>query len=81
MNRNGQQITQGLKDGDNRAYKHLYDRHYALLCNIAFAYLKDAQSAQMLVDDTIFHIYEKRKFPIQKAILDANDLLTQNPEY
>ncbi|GHU89298.1 DNA-directed RNA polymerase sigma-70 factor [Bacteroidia bacterium] len=61
MDSDEKQIIQGLKDGDNQAYKYLYDRHYVLLCNIAFTYLNDAQLSQMLVDDMIFHIYEKRE--------------------
>ncbi|MDR1200567.1 MAG: RNA polymerase sigma-70 factor [Tannerellaceae bacterium] len=61
MDSDEQQIIQGLKDGDNRAYKYLYDRHYVLLCKIALAYLLDAHLAQILVDDTILHLYEKRE--------------------
>jgi RNA polymerase sigma-70 factor (ECF subfamily) len=61
MDSDERQMIQGLKEGDNRAYKYLYDRHYVLLCRIAFTYLHDTHLAQMLVDDTILHIYEKRE--------------------
>jgi DNA-directed RNA polymerase specialized sigma24 family protein len=61
MNRDEQRIIEGLKKGDNRAYKYLYDCYYVLLCRIASTFFKDSHLAQMLVDNTIFHIYEKRE--------------------
>ena len=61
MDSDEQKIIDGLKKGDNRAYKYLYDCHYVLLCKIASTFLKDSYLAQTLVDDTIFHLYEKRE--------------------
>ena len=61
MNHHEKSVIKGLQDGDNWAYKHLYDCHYVLLCKIAFTYLKDDFSAQTIVDDLIAHIYEKRE--------------------
>ena len=60
MNTGEREIIEGLKRGDNDAYKYVYDCHYSLLCKLARAFLKDDFLAQTLVDDTIFHIYEKR---------------------
>jgi RNA polymerase sigma-70 factor (ECF subfamily) len=71
MDNDERKIIQGLKDGDNRAYKYLYDRHYVLLCKIAFAYLHDAHLAQLLVDDTILHLYEKREVLLINVSLRA----------
>ncbi|MDR2563762.1 MAG: RNA polymerase sigma-70 factor [Prevotellaceae bacterium] len=61
MNTDERKIIEGLKRGDNKAYKYLYDCYYVVLCRLARAYLKDDFMAQTLVDDTVFHIYEKRE--------------------
>lgn len=61
MNHQEQAIIDGLKHGDNWAYKRLYDCHYVLLCKIAFEFLKDDFLTQTLVDDLIVNIYEKRE--------------------
>jgi len=50
-----------LKKGDNGAYKYLYDHHYNLLCNVAYQFLKDDFLAETIVDDIIFHLWEKRE--------------------
>ena len=60
MNHSEKEIIEGLKRGENWAYKRLYDDYYVLLCKIAFAFLKDDFLAQTLVDDLIINIYEKR---------------------
>ena len=54
-------ILEGLKRGDNSAYKYLYDSYYSLLCGIASEYLDDSFTAQLLVDKLIFNIFKKRK--------------------
>jgi RNA polymerase sigma-70 factor (ECF subfamily) len=61
MNEQEQAIIRGLKNGENWAYKHIYDRHYLVLYNIAFTFLKDDFVAKTLVDDLIIHLYEKRE--------------------
>lgn len=50
-----------LKQGDNAAYKYIYDYHYVLLCTVAYEYLKDKFLAETIVEDIIFHLWEKRK--------------------
>jgi RNA polymerase sigma-70 factor (ECF subfamily) len=54
-------LIEGLKHGDNMAYRELYDIHYVLLCKIAFSFLKDDYLAQTIVDEIFIHIYEKRE--------------------
>ena len=49
-----------LKSGNNQAYKYIYDHHYVLLCKIAYEFLKDDFLAESIVDDIIFHLWEKR---------------------
>lgn len=61
MNYREQTVVEGLKRGDNRAYKHIYDCYYVMLCKIAFTFLKDDFLAQTIVDDLIVNIYEKRE--------------------
>jgi RNA polymerase sigma-70 factor (ECF subfamily) len=56
-----QEIIGLLKSGDNRAYSYLYDDFYVPLCEVAFCYLEDKDLAEMMVEETITHIYEKRE--------------------
>ena len=60
MNHQEQAVVKGLRDGENWAYKRLYDDHYVMLCKVAFAYLKDDFLSQTIVEDLMIHIYEKR---------------------
>lgn len=53
-------LVHSLKKGDNQAYKYIYDNHYTLLCKIAYEFLKDDFLAETIVDDIIFHLWEKR---------------------
>lgn len=50
-----------LKRGDSTAYKYIYDYHYVLLCSVAYEYLKDEFLAETIVEDIIFHLWEKRE--------------------
>ncbi len=56
-----EEIIQGLKDGRERAYKHLYDYQYKTLCIVAKEYVNDAFTAEMIVSDVIFAIWKGRK--------------------
>lgn len=58
--KNEEDIKLLLREGDNSAYKYLYDHYYVLLCCIAREYLKDHFLAATVVDDLIFHLWEKR---------------------
>lgn len=53
-------IIKQLKDGDNEAYKWIYDHHYTVLCDVAYQYLHDAFLAKAMVGDVIFHLWEVR---------------------
>lgn len=53
-------LIHSLKSGNNQAYKYIYDHHYVLLCKIAYEFLKDDFLAESIVDDIIFHLWEKR---------------------
>lgn len=50
-----------LKNGDEDAYKFLYDRYYSGLCYHANRILKDDFLAEEAVQSVLFGIWEKRK--------------------
>ncbi|CAK7065996.1 MAG: hypothetical protein PARBA_02507 [Parabacteroides sp.] len=53
-------IIKGLCDGDQRAYRYLYDRHYVVLCQFANAWVNDPFLAETIVGDVISHMWEIR---------------------
>lgn len=53
-------IINRLKQGDERAFKYVYDHHYVFLCRFAFQLLKDSSLAEEVVDDVIFYLWEHR---------------------
>lgn len=61
MKQEEQKIIEQLKQGDNAAYKYLYDQYYVLLCSIAYEFLKDYFLAETIVDDLILNIWQKRE--------------------
>ena len=61
MEENEQILIQQLKEGNNEAYMHLYDRHYQVLCYFADQYVHDSFLAETIVCDVIFHIWEIRE--------------------
>lgn len=54
-------IIEQLRQGDERSYKYLYDNYYVFLCCVANSYVKDHFTAETIVGDTIFHIWEVRE--------------------
>jgi RNA polymerase sigma-70 factor (ECF subfamily) len=61
MRHEEQQTIRLLKEGNGRAYQYLYDRYYTLLCAVACEYLGDRSLSENLVDELIFHLWEKRE--------------------
>lgn len=53
-------LIRGLKDGEECAYKALYDLHYEALCLVALDLVKDYYIAETLVNDLIFSLWENR---------------------
>lgn len=49
-----------LKKGEENAFRHIYERHYVLLCRYACQVLGDASLAEEVVDDAIFYLWEHR---------------------
>ena len=54
-------IIQQLKEGQDRAYRYVYDRHYQILCHVAAQYVHDDFLAETIVGDVIFHLWEVRE--------------------
>jgi len=62
-------LVRQLKEGNEKAFRYLFDTQYALLCHIAAEYLKDDFLAETVVGDVIFHLWEKREtIDIQTSI-------------
>lgn len=53
-------LIAGLKRNDAGAWRSVYDRHYVVLCKIAYSYVGDRFWAESIVDGVIFHMWEIR---------------------
>jgi RNA polymerase sigma-70 factor (ECF subfamily) len=58
---NSNSLIDGLKRGDEKAYRQLYDTNYDLLCMLAYQYVQDSFIAESLVGDVIHHLWENRE--------------------
>lgn len=61
MKKQEQIIVDLLKQGNEKAYKYLYDEHYVLLCKMANEFVRDVFMAENIVGDTLFHVWEIRE--------------------
>ena len=76
MNKPHDDINRAISDGEEWAYRAIYDRHYEVLCRVAYDYVKDQYIAESIVGDTIFHIWERREQlniqgPIRRYLIRA----------
>lgn len=55
------QMLERLRQGDEKAFKNIFDRYYTPLCRLANQILGNVASAEEIVDDTIFYLWEHRK--------------------
>ena len=49
-----------LKEGDERAFKALFQKHYPAMCNFARQFLNDSEMAEETAQDMFVRIWEKR---------------------
>lgn len=56
-----QLLIRQLKEGKESAYRLLYEKHYAVLCHLAREWVGDDFTAETLVSDVIFHLWEIRE--------------------
>lgn len=69
MSTDEQFLFEQLKAGNEKAYGILYKKHYAILCHYANFYLHDKFSAETVVEDVIYHLWENREnLIIKKSI-------------
>ena len=55
------EIIEGLRNGNENAYKYLYQQQYKILCIVAYEYVKDELVSEMIVSDVIFTIWRNRE--------------------
>ena len=72
-------IVEQLKNGNEDAYKYIYDYHYVLLCHVANQYLNDNFLSETIVGDVIFHLWEIREtlnitISIRSYLIKAQEL-------
>lgn len=60
-----------LRQGEEKAYKYLFDHHYAILCHIAASFVHDVTLAEDIVSDVFCSIYEKRDSLVIRTSLKA----------
>ena len=60
-----------LRQGEEKAYKYLFDHHYAILCHIAESFVHDVTLAEDVVCDVFCSIYEKRDSLVIRTSLKA----------
>lgn len=53
-------ITQ-LKEGNESAYRYIYDKYYVRLCRVAKLYTRDNYVSENLVGDLVFYLWENRE--------------------
>ena len=51
-------LVQRLKNGEDAAYKELYEQHYAVLCHYAASFLQDDVLAESIVSDVIYALWQ-----------------------
>lgn len=61
MNLTEQGIVRQLKQGDEKAYRYVFENYYSLLCRVAYAMLRDHFLAESMAGDVIFNLWEKRE--------------------
>ena len=66
-----QHILIGLKNGNDDAYRYLYDEYYTKLCRVANFYVRDTFVSENLVGDLIFNLWEKREELVIRESLNA----------
>ncbi|HTB26893.1 MAG TPA: RNA polymerase sigma-70 factor [Puia sp.] len=57
---NEKQLLQKISEGDDTAFRHLFDRYYGQIYTASFRYLKVHELAEDLVQSSFLKIWEKR---------------------
>jgi len=54
-------LFQRIQQGDERAFRLLFDRYFQLLVGVAFNFLKDLNTAKDIVQEVFLNIWRKRE--------------------
>jgi RNA polymerase sigma-70 factor, ECF subfamily len=54
-------IISQLQQGNDSAYRYLFDHYYVRLCRVAQYYVKDVFVAENIVGDLIFYLWERKE--------------------
>jgi RNA polymerase sigma-70 factor (ECF subfamily) len=54
-------LVERLRNGEDSAYRMLFDRYYNIMYAVAYKYVADNYQARMLVGDIVFRIWEQRE--------------------
>ena len=72
---NEQEILRGVNQKDLKAWETLYASYYAALCSYADGIVKDSDTAQDIVQDTLIRIWNSdRTFPDIDLVFISLDL-------
>ncbi len=55
-----QELLQRIKQGDNQAFKLLFNRHYKMMIGTAVNMMKDLDAAKDLVQEVFFQLWKKK---------------------
>ncbi len=55
-----EKLLQGISEGDESAFRHLFDVYYQLLVTFAFRYIGDLDSSRNVVQDVFVGLFDKR---------------------
>ena len=55
------ELVRKLKEGDEHAFKALFQKYYSAMCHFAFQFLQDSEMAEETVQEFFVRIWEKRE--------------------
>ena len=61
MDRDEEKLLDLLRKGKESAYRQLFDKHYVIMCKVAYGFLRDHFLAKSVVNDVIVYIWENRQ--------------------
>lgn len=62
-----EEVIKGIKEGDKKAFRFLFDQYYSSLCAFVNSYTGDMDSAEEIVQKTFFMLWQKREKLIIKT--------------
>jgi len=69
VNEKEEGLISQLKEGNEKAYRYLFDHYYVPLCRMANFYVGDTFVAENLVEDLLLHLWKKRESLIIRSSL------------